>query len=340
MEYECIVISLVYVRRLIKKSDGQFALLSDNWKGVILACIVLSNKVWDDFHMSNQDYCHVFKGLTLERVNALELLLLLSIDNRCNVSPTVYAQTHCEIQAMITLKSIETKAKAKTPLSRFSAKFAKVHSEINEENVSKDHAAGTVTISHLEHPSPYRSFGFNADIKPNESTEDENPRKYGPQASVDEYSTFDSSGKFSKIMASVFAARDVGSADQKDDLMSPSSRKRVVQAEELQNQRRNLRVLIQYDENSLIKSPQAAPSTAKTPMSQAGSQASLTSQGNNFKLVKQHSRKNFRSTGGVSTSSGLGVTSPVIPEVMPAVAATKWSFFSFGLCKGKVQDVI
>ena len=122
------IIALIYVRRMIRRSDGQLVLLRDNWKGVILACIVLSNKVWDDFHMRNLDYCRVFKGLTVDRVNTLERSFLITIDCACNVSPSVYARTHFEIQDMIALLKIEQgKSREKMKNRRFSFTRAKVH---------------------------------------------------------------------------------------------------------------------------------------------------------------------------------------------------------------------
>lgn len=106
MEYECIIISLIYIRRLIEYSDGKLVLASGNWKGIVLSCSMLANKVWDDFHMRNVDYAEVFAGLTISRVNALEKCLLQCIGYRCNVAPSLYAQTHFEIQSMITQISI------------------------------------------------------------------------------------------------------------------------------------------------------------------------------------------------------------------------------------------
>lgn len=133
MEYECIVISLIYVRRLVKTAKGKLVLLKDNWKGIILSCVVLSNKVWDDFHMTNSDYCHMFKGLTIERVNALESQMFKALDHCCNVSPSLYAQTHFEIQALITSTTIENGRIRKPKDKLFSA--PKIHTWI-KDNIS------------------------------------------------------------------------------------------------------------------------------------------------------------------------------------------------------------
>ena len=154
MEYECIVNALVYVRRLIKCSRGDFFLLKDNWKAVFLTCCVLSNKVWDDFHMRNLDYCYVFKGLSLERMNALERQLLILIDNRCNVSPTAYAQIHSDIQGRITSSS-EGKSKKENIHKKRLSKASKIHpGTTKSENRNKDVSVVDNTDNKQEESSP------------------------------------------------------------------------------------------------------------------------------------------------------------------------------------------
>ena len=135
MEYECIVILLIYVRRVISSGEGTFVLLSENWRGIVLACVVISNKVWDDFHMKNEDYCQLFRGLTIDRVNDLELQLFKVLDHRCNVSPSVYAQTHFEIQDLITSMAVE-KGRPKKQKERFQS-ISKIHMIDEAINVSQ-----------------------------------------------------------------------------------------------------------------------------------------------------------------------------------------------------------
>ena len=135
MEYECIVILLIYVRRVISSGEGTFVLLSENWRGIVLACVVISNKVWDDFHMKNEDYCQLFRGLTIDRVNDLELQLFKVLDHRFNVSPSVYAQTHFEIQDLITSMAVE-KGRPKKQKERFQS-ISKIHMIDEAINVSQ-----------------------------------------------------------------------------------------------------------------------------------------------------------------------------------------------------------
>ena len=56
MESDCIIISLVYVERLIKSTNGALRPSSRNWRSILFSCMVLSSKVWDDLSMWNADF--------------------------------------------------------------------------------------------------------------------------------------------------------------------------------------------------------------------------------------------------------------------------------------------
>ena len=48
MEADCIIMSLIYVERLIKKTGGALRPRPSNWRSLIFSCMILSSKVWDD----------------------------------------------------------------------------------------------------------------------------------------------------------------------------------------------------------------------------------------------------------------------------------------------------
>jgi len=47
MEADCIIMSLIYVERLIKKTIGRLRPRASNWRSLIFSCMILSSKVWD-----------------------------------------------------------------------------------------------------------------------------------------------------------------------------------------------------------------------------------------------------------------------------------------------------
>jgi hypothetical protein len=107
MEYECSVISFIYIMRMLKLYRGSFSLTEETYKGVVLAAMVLANKIWDDFAMKNSEYCSIFYGLTLQRVNDLELAMFLALRNKLFVNRSEYAAAHFSIQELITKEEIE-----------------------------------------------------------------------------------------------------------------------------------------------------------------------------------------------------------------------------------------
>jgi hypothetical protein len=102
MEYECAVISLIYLARMISYSNGIFHLDETNYRGVLLACMVVATKVWDDFGMLNSGYTQIFPGLLLQRVNELETQLLHALRFDLWITIKEFTFYHFLIQDLIT----------------------------------------------------------------------------------------------------------------------------------------------------------------------------------------------------------------------------------------------
>jgi hypothetical protein len=51
MEHDTIIMSLIYVERLIKQTDGALSPTLGNWRSLLFSCMVLASKVWDDLSM-------------------------------------------------------------------------------------------------------------------------------------------------------------------------------------------------------------------------------------------------------------------------------------------------
>lgn len=76
MEPDCIIMSLIYVERLLKKTNGGIRLRYSNYKSVIFSSMVMASKVWDDLSMWNADFSQVCSSFNLNRINELELAML------------------------------------------------------------------------------------------------------------------------------------------------------------------------------------------------------------------------------------------------------------------------
>lgn len=51
METDCIIMSLIYVEKLIKATNGDLRPRASNWRSLLFSCMILSSKVWDDLSM-------------------------------------------------------------------------------------------------------------------------------------------------------------------------------------------------------------------------------------------------------------------------------------------------
>jgi len=104
METECIIISLIYVERLIKKTKGELRPQSDNWRSILFSSMVLASKVWDDLSMWNCDFSKIGPcGMTfsLQRTNELEIALLSALQYRVKVGASEYAKYYFLLRGML-----------------------------------------------------------------------------------------------------------------------------------------------------------------------------------------------------------------------------------------------
>lgn len=104
MELDCIVISLIYIERLIKLTDGKLKPTPTNWKSLLFSCMVLSSKVWDDLSMWNADFSKIGPGgmtFSLRRTNELEIALLTALEYKTKVGASEYAKYYFLLRSML-----------------------------------------------------------------------------------------------------------------------------------------------------------------------------------------------------------------------------------------------
>jgi len=58
MEKEVVIVSLVYIERLLVKSG--MALNIKNWRKITFAALVLGSKIWDDESFENNNFAKAF----------------------------------------------------------------------------------------------------------------------------------------------------------------------------------------------------------------------------------------------------------------------------------------
>lgn len=109
MECECLIVSLVYVERLIKQTNGNLRPNVSNWRSILFSCMIMSSKVWDDLSMWNGDFSQVVipsasnNGVifNLARINELEKSMLTCLEYKTKVSSSEYAKYYFLLRSML-----------------------------------------------------------------------------------------------------------------------------------------------------------------------------------------------------------------------------------------------
>ena len=104
METDCIIMSLIYVERLVKKTGGLLRPRAENWRSLLFSCMILSSKVWDDLSMWNVDFsqsCPRGVSFPLKRINDLELAVLHALSFQVKVPASEYAKYYFLLRTML-----------------------------------------------------------------------------------------------------------------------------------------------------------------------------------------------------------------------------------------------
>jgi Cyclin, N-terminal domain len=104
MEADCIIMSLIYVERLIKATEGVLVPRRSNWRSLLFSCMILSSKVWDDMSMWNSDFsqaCPPGVCFSLKRINELELAILKALGYKVKVPASEYAKYYFLLRSML-----------------------------------------------------------------------------------------------------------------------------------------------------------------------------------------------------------------------------------------------
>lgn len=118
LESECIIMTLIYIERLIKCTTGKLCIRHDNWKSIMFSALMMSSKVWDDLSMWNVDFSQATRGFTLSHVNELEICFLDTVGYSIRVAAGEYAKYYFHLRSMmVKLGFTDYKKNGVTPLS-------------------------------------------------------------------------------------------------------------------------------------------------------------------------------------------------------------------------------
>ena len=88
MEKEVIILSLIYIERLIFNTG--LLLNSRNWRRILLTAMIIASKIWDDNSFENSHFSQVFANLGVGEINTLERIFLELINYKVYVKQSEY----------------------------------------------------------------------------------------------------------------------------------------------------------------------------------------------------------------------------------------------------------
>ena len=88
MEKEVIILSLIYIERLIFNTG--LLINSRNWRRILLTSMIIASKIWDDNSFENTHFSQVFANLGVGEINTLERIFLELINYKVFVKQSEY----------------------------------------------------------------------------------------------------------------------------------------------------------------------------------------------------------------------------------------------------------
>jgi len=95
---ECLVISLLYIERV--RSLTGLHLRMRNWQPILLAAMIVAQKVWDDKSLLNVDFSMICSAYTVKDINNLEKQFLEMIQYNVSISASLYASYYFELRTL------------------------------------------------------------------------------------------------------------------------------------------------------------------------------------------------------------------------------------------------
>jgi len=95
---ECLVISLLFIERL--RTLTGVPLLVSNWQPILLASMVVAQKVWDDQSLLNVDFSVICNAYTVQDINKLEKKFLELIEYNVSITASLYASYYFELRTL------------------------------------------------------------------------------------------------------------------------------------------------------------------------------------------------------------------------------------------------
>lgn len=96
---ETLIMAVAYFDRIVENTKQKFALFPFNWRRVILECLILASKVWEDQAVWNVDFLDLFPLATTHDLGDLEKKILSLLKFDVGLKASTYAKIYFDLRA-------------------------------------------------------------------------------------------------------------------------------------------------------------------------------------------------------------------------------------------------
>lgn len=140
--------AMAYIDRLLAFTGISF--VSSTWRRIVLGCLILASKVWEELAVWNVDFVDVFSNLTVKDLNQLERQVLNGLQFNVTLKSSVYAKYYFEIRSFSKRDANNFPLK---PLDKVGAKRMEDRSKGIEEKEKKRKMSRSKSAEHWVAPT-------------------------------------------------------------------------------------------------------------------------------------------------------------------------------------------
>jgi len=114
----------VYINRLIAFTE--IPLQQTNWRPILLCSLLVAQKVWDDYYLSNKNFAFFYPFFSTKEIKKMEEKFLEFIQYNVTIKSNLYAKYYFELRTLYKDKEKEFPVK---PLNKEDAENLEIRSQ-------------------------------------------------------------------------------------------------------------------------------------------------------------------------------------------------------------------
>jgi len=105
MKTECAIMTLAYIERLLFNPKAKIELTANTWRRIVLAAMIVSDKVFEDYAVWNVDFMNMVPQSSVEDLNKLERKFLTYLNFKTALTASDYAKYYFALRELATNKN-------------------------------------------------------------------------------------------------------------------------------------------------------------------------------------------------------------------------------------------